>query len=427
MATLGRQRNRTNGNNLWAVVAAMAVAVLLMAHAIHGQAQTFRVIHTFTGSADGYGPYSGLTMDRAGNFYGTTSGGGTYGFGGVFKLTHSGSGWVLTPLYSFQGGSDGANPEARVIVGPDGALYGTTISGGGAGCGPQGGCGTVFSLRPSLSACKTALCPWTETVLHRFTRESDGAYPYEGDLTFDQAGNLYGAASGGGLGCEFGCGVVFKLAPSMGAWTFSTLYSFTSGSDGAYPLSGVIFDKAGTMYGTTSEDGNKGGGTAYTLTPSGSGWAEATIYAFGDDGFQPQGGLIFDPAGNLYGTTAFGSDGGTVYKLAPSNGGWTATVLASISGYEGPLDSLARDAAGNLYGTSTLTGVNQKGEVFKVAPTNGGWTLNDLYDFTGGSDGYFPTGNLVLDAAWNLYGTTFAGGNLSACGGGCGVVFEITP
>jgi uncharacterized repeat protein (TIGR03803 family) len=143
------------------------------------QAQTFKVIYTFTGGQDGGGPNAGLTMDRAGNLYGTASGGGAHGYGTVFKLAPKGSGWIFTPLYSFQGGTDGANPIARVIFGPDGSLYGTTTDGGNSSCQRGPGCGTVFKLQPSPTACKTALCPWKETVVYRFTGGSDGANPGE--------------------------------------------------------------------------------------------------------------------------------------------------------------------------------------------------------------------------------------------------------
>jgi len=195
----------------------------------------------------------------------------------VFKLTHRGSGWALNTLYSFRGGQDGAFPEARAIIGPDGALYGTTAGGGGGSCTQYyySGCGTVFRLAPPASACKIALCPWTETVLYRFTGQTDGASPTLGDLLlFDQAGSLYGTASlGGSSNCTQGCGVVFKLTPSNGGWTETTVYSFT-GPDGAWPFGGLIFDAAGNLYGTTESGGSYNYGAIYELMPSDSGWNE---------------------------------------------------------------------------------------------------------------------------------------------------------
>ena len=266
----------------------LLVLLLVLLTPQPAQAQTFKVIHTFTGGADGAWPYAGLTMDRAGNLYGTaqaggggnlrSSGCGGSGCGTVFKLVPRGSGWVFTTLYSFQGGSDGAVPTARVIFGPDGSLYGTTSVGGA-------GYGTVFKLQPPLVACKSALCPWTETVLYRFTGGSDGANPGGGDLIFDKAGNLYGTAQYGGYeggSCSEtgGCGVVFELTPSSSGWIYSVIHRFTGGADGGYPYSGVISDNAGNLYGTAGGGGSSGGGTVYELIPSGSGWQEKTLCSF---------------------------------------------------------------------------------------------------------------------------------------------------
>src|SRR5208283_578425 len=217
-----------------------------------GQAQTYQVIHTFTGGADGGSPNAGLTADRAGNLYGTTFAGGTAGNGTVYKLTHKGSSWTFNPLYSFgsSGDKDGGAPAARVIFGPDGTLYGMTYAGGEAGYG------TVFNLRPSPKVCKTALCPWTETVLYSFKGVTDGANPLYGDLVFDHAGNIYGTTMSGGsthpLGpCgRAGCGTVFELSPSNGAWNEAVIYTF-QGNNGASPFSGVILDQTGNLYGTT--------------------------------------------------------------------------------------------------------------------------------------------------------------------------------
>src|SRR5271165_1484050 len=315
----------------------LLVLLLVLLTPQPAQAQTFKVLHTFTGGVDGAWPYAGLTMDRAGNLYGTTQNGGKVGCGSgsgcgtVFKLSHKGSGWVFTPLYTFQAGSDGAVPTARVIFGPDGNLYGTTSVVGA-------GYGTVFKLQPSPVACKTALCPWTETVLYRFTGGSDGGSPQNGDLLFDQSGIIYGTTQ---LGGSYGLGVVFSLTPSKGAWTESVLYSFTGGNDGAQPASSVISDNAGNFYGTAVGGGSFGYGTVYELIPSGSGWQEKTLYSFSstrDDGYAafPVGGLIFDGSGNLYGTTEANSfeigGGGTVFELTPSNGNWTITILAGTGG-----------------------------------------------------------------------------------------------
>ena len=162
-------------------------------------APRFGLIHSFVGSNDGAVPYAGLTMDQAGNLYGTTFGLGS-GYGTVFRLKRTAGGWIFNPLYSFTGGSDGAGPEARLVFGPDGSLYGTTTFGGGGSCtGVFDGCGTIFRLRPSATPCKSVLCPWTETVLYRFSGGSDGLYPMYGALVFDKAGNMYGTTYAGGV------------------------------------------------------------------------------------------------------------------------------------------------------------------------------------------------------------------------------------
>jgi uncharacterized repeat protein (TIGR03803 family) len=395
---------------------------------IGAQAQTYSVLYTFTGGQDGANPIAGLAMDRAGNLYGTAELGGGGGLcngngcGTVFKLVRKGSGWVLISLYGFTGGNDGAFPQARVTIRPNNSFYSTTAQGGAAGC--DSGCGTVFNLRPANAR--------TETVLHQFGTGADGFFPY-GDLTFDQAGNIYGTTSFGGVSK---LGTVYVLKNVDGQWQESVIYSF-SGSDGASPSAGVIFDNAGNIYGTTTAGSPVGYGTVFQLTRSDSGWTEKTLYAFqnGSDGAYPVGGLIFDRSGNLYGTTsAAGSGsggGGTVFRLRPnSDGSWTFNVLYSFSGNYGggPQSTLVMDSERNLYGTTQSDGAHSFGSVFKLTRSGHMWTYFDLYDFTFGSDGYLPYGSLILDANGNLYGTTAQGGNLSGCmGNGCGVVFEITP
>jgi uncharacterized repeat protein (TIGR03803 family) len=413
------------------------VYALILARAT--QAQTYAVLHDFTGGGEGSVPQAGLTVDRAGNFYGTASNGGNYGSdcqtqgcGVVFKLARRGSGWILTPIYSFQGGTDGAQPFARVIIGPNGSLYGTT---GRGGTGNDGyGYGTIFNLQPPSHACANTLCPWVETVLYRFMGGNDGWIPGLGDLTFDAAGNIYGTTgAGGSSSCNGnGCGVVFKLAPSNGAWTETVLYRFAGGTDGALPEAGVILDGQGNIYGTTAGGGvgcvpYGGCGVVFKLTRSGSDWVETVLYTFtgGDDGQFPSGGLIFDSLGNLYGTTSIGGSGGggTVFELSPSNGSWTFNTLYSFQGEGGSYASLTMDPASNLYGTTWDDG--SYGSVFRLSRSNGGWIHTTLAYF-GGSLGQYPYGSVALDSSGNLYGTTTYGG---IYGGslGYGVVWKITP
>jgi uncharacterized repeat protein (TIGR03803 family) len=403
------------GTTLLALVCALSML------AIHpAQAQTFTVLHNFTGS-EGADPTAGLSIDSAGNLYGTASGGGPFepecssGCGGVFKLQHNGAGWIFLPLHVFTGAPDGAYPQARVILRP-GGLYGTTYGGGDGGCS-EIGCGTVFRLTPPAHACGSVFCPWTATVLYAFHGGSDGESPASGDVVFDQAGNIYGTTSSGG---SYGSGTVYELSPSGGGWTETVLYSFQGNNDGATPIAGVVFDNAGNLYGTTALGGIHGYGTIYKLTPSPSGWTKNTLYDFpfyGSAGIVPAGGLIFDSSGNLYGATTRGGpyDGGAAYELTPSSDGWTLNALYSFLANDGPFANLATDAAGNLYGTLYGPAIV---EVFRLTPSGGQWTLTGF----NGSAGNTPQGNVIFDASGNLYTTASQGGTY-----GLGVVFEVTP
>jgi uncharacterized repeat protein (TIGR03803 family) len=404
-----------------AVAMAFLLAVAVFASEAT-QAQTLTVLHNFTNGQDGGSPFAGLTMDKAGSLYGTTAYGGA-GHGTVFKLVFKNSHWVFEPLYSFAGDSDGANPQARVIIGPDGAFYGTTQYGGG-------GYGTVFRVAPGPSACKTALCAWKETVLYSFTGGADGANPLS-EIVFDQAGNLYGTTLLGGTGTcntSYTCGVVYELTKSNGSWTESILYSFTGGTDGGASAAGLIFDGNGNLYGTTSVGGLYNGGTVFQLIKAGSGWTENVLYSFsGNDGFQPAAGVVLDASGNIYGTTVNGGVAGTgvAFELTPSNGLWLETKLYRF-GTQGdgffPYSRLAMDANGNVYGTTSHGGPDNVGDIFQLTPSQGGWSGTALHNFTGGSDGANPYSGLIFDAKGNLYGTADAGGT-----SGFGVVFEITP
>jgi uncharacterized repeat protein (TIGR03803 family) len=398
------------------------------------QAQTYTVIHNFNGAGDGSFPYAGVTLDRGGNLYGTTYYGGNTtgpcssdGCGVVFKLSQRNSHWILTPLYSFQGGPDGSHPQARVVIGPNGSLYGTTSYGGATGC-TSNGCGTVFNLKPSTHATGSVLGNWGETILYAFQGGSDGANPGYGDLLFDHAGNIYGTTTAGGPSNQ---GTVFKLTASNGSWTETVLYSFTGGADGGTLNSGVILDSAGNLYGVASRGGAHGFGTVYELTPSGSQWVETTLYAFQDqlDGRAPTGGLIMDQSGNIYGTTSLDGElqGGTVWKLTRNGGGWTfgtIQLLPGNNGVPGPVDALTADAAGNLYATS-VEGNGSWGQVWELISQGSGWLLQNLYQFHNNGDGALPYGSVALDANGNLFGTTSRGGMGNCLS--CGVVWEITP
>jgi uncharacterized repeat protein (TIGR03803 family) len=394
-------------------------------------------LHQFSGVPAGQKPSAGLTADRAGNFYGTTIFGGVTpdlcelgGCGTVFKMSRQGQSWIFSSIYQFHGGSDGANPWGRVVIGPDGALYGFT-HGGGTNTQCQGyGCGTVFRLTPPSSFCRAVLCPWTETVLYRFQGQADGAMPV-GDLTFDASGAIYGTTSqGGNSGCSgHGCGVVFKLSRSGGGWAETVLYTFVDSPDGAAPYDGVTFDAAGNMYGTTSTGGTNQRGTIFELSPSGSGWTETILHSFaGADGLEPFAGVILDAGGNLYGATAGGGPvgGGVAYKLSHDNGGWTYSMLDNFFGGIGPMQKLTLDSAGNLYGANQSSGIGPYyGQVWELTPSGGQWTETILYDFTNYFNGQYPNGGIWLDAGGNLYGTTQSGGTGSDCITFCGIVWEL--
>ena len=412
-----------------ALVMLCTLAILMAAPM--AQAQTLSVLHNFTGYGDGAVSTAGLTMDHAGNFYGTTSIGGaaygTSGYGTVFKLSRAGSGWILNTIYTFQGGSDGANPYAGVVFGPDGALYGTTSDEGDPEDsratnhrGTCGACGTVFRLEPPSHACQSFSCPWTKTVLYRFTAVGgDGRNPGYGNLAFDAAGNIYGTT----MSCDpyDNCGVVFKLTRSGESWTESVLYSFSqTGNAGDIPESGVVLDRAGNVYGTTFLGGANNAGAAYQLSPSSSFWTLTVLHTFGapNDGGLPFGGLLMDRQGNLYGTTTEGpayNGNGTVFEFQPSGDSWTYSTLAVLpaggNGGAGPADAPIMDAAGNLYATSTA------GFVFKLTPSGGSWIYTDLHNLNGE-----PFGGVIIDANGNLYGT-----NEDISSSAWGDVWEVSP
>ncbi len=402
-------------------------------------AQTFSTLYNFTGGADGGFPYAGVTLDPRGNLYGiaTLGGntscyyGGESGCGTVFKLSHVGGSWTFGLLYSFAGGDDGWQPYAAVTIGPDGTLYGTTYLGGGTGC-QQEGCGTVFQLRPGANFCRSVLCPWTETQIYQFTNGLDGGNPLAG-VTFDANGNMYGTTIRAENNQDFGS--VYELSPSSHGWILTALYDFSDFDQAGSPQGGVLFDQHGNLWGTTYLGGAddcldpqepEPCGVLFELTPSGSGWNYRTAYEFeASVGGGPTGTLINDQSGNLYGTLdENGANGnGGVYQFNLSSG---VRMLYGVSGNPeanyGPQGGVVMDQAGNLYGVDPYNGAYNEGFVFKLSPSNGGWTSTDLHDFTGGNDGAAPYCTLVVDANGNIYGTTAYGGTHNR-----GTVFEITP
>jgi uncharacterized repeat protein (TIGR03803 family) len=379
------------------------------------QAATEKVLYSFSGGPDGNGPAAPLVFDAAGNLYGTTQQGGSAGFGTVFELSPGSDGtWSERILYSFLGGADGSTPGAAALT-FDGAgnLYGTTFAGGTANMG------TVFKLTPGNGG------NWSETVIHTFSGP-DGSTP-TANVIFDKAGNLYSITDSGGT---TGQGNVFELTPEgNGTWSEKVLFNFPQNFPyGTQPYAGLTFDSSGNLYGTTQYAGSKGSGNVFELSPSGDTWTIKNLHTFAGspDGQYPEGNVIFDNAGNLYSTTAYGGASscscGTVFRLTPSGGGnWTEKVIHSFADTpgKGPYVGLVLNPSSNsLYGTTDYDENQFNGTVFQLSLDTG--TLTTLHVFTG-PDGSAPNG-LVLDSAGNLYGTTTLGGSL-----GYGTVFEVTP
>ncbi len=303
--------SQTACTNLTALVVAITLTAIQPA-----SAQTYQIIHNFTGGVDGGSPPYTLAKDAAGHFFGTANLGGQNGDGLVFKLSHTNSGWLFNPLYSF-GDQDG-QPGWGLTLAHDGSIY-TAASYAQVMGGP---CGTALQLRPSPTPPISIFAPWIETALRTYVKREEGCPT--GNYVLDQAGNVYGVTQDGGPN---GWGSVIELSHSGSGWTETILYAFQGGNDGGAPYSGLVFDNAGNLYGTTSAKGANGWGTVFELSPAGSGWSYSVLYTFqgGNDGGQPVAGLIFDNTGDLYGaTTSRGSGGGgTVFKMTPSGGSWS--------------------------------------------------------------------------------------------------------
>jgi uncharacterized repeat protein (TIGR03803 family) len=419
-----------------------------------------KALYSFQGSPDAATPAGGVVFDKAGNLYGAALGGPQGSQGTVFQLVppaKKGDPWTEAVLYVFQGKpvNDGQIPTGGLIIDSAGNLYGVTGYGGAGNCVLLGilvGCGTVYELSPPAQRGGA----WTETVLYSFPDPKQGYLP-NGNLVFDNAGNLYGATTfGGGRGTNCNsfyqyCGAVFELSPPKkkgGKWTEKVLHGFKGGTDGANPNGGLVFDSKGAIYGTTFAGGyncphnsGQGCGTVFKLaspTMKGGAWTEEVLDRFnpGNSGAaEPVTGVIFDQGGNLYGTTLGGgnSGSGTIFQLATrSNGTWRERVLYRFrDGNDGsaPRGGVIFDAKGDLYGTASGGGTVGGGTVFGLKPTKQGhtWVFVTLYTFTGTPDGSYPTGSLIFDKTGNVFGTTQQSGNTGQnCGhDGCGTVFEV--
>ena len=357
------------------------------------------MLYSFQGGSDGAVPAGGVVFDKAGNLYGATtytpSCDDTFTCGTAFQLSPQGGTWVETTLHAFQGHAqgDGGAPGGGVILDASGNVYGTTGYGGTGGCtlaGTAVGCGTVYELSPPTQHGGQ----WTYTILYNFQGGNDGQFPW-GDLVFDKKGNLYGATQfGGGKGSTCDpfyqyCGTVFELSPPKqkgGAWTEKVLHSFAGGTDGANPNGGLVLDSKGMIYGTTYTGGNQdcqqegygvGCGTAFGLQPPtrrGGVWSEKILHRFDD-----------------------GNDG------------------ASPSG-------LILDAKGRLYGTAGDGGAQQDGVVFRLTKKKDNrWAEAIAHTFTDKNHGRGPLGPVTFDSAGNLYGLAGWGQYFA------GVLYRLAP
>jgi uncharacterized repeat protein (TIGR03803 family) len=454
------ERNSLAALRRTSILIAILLVVPVVVSGILAAATREKTLYQFQGGSDGWFPAASMIAGKNGNLYGATmedgttkhcEGQGAGGCGTIFQLappTRSGGMWTETVLYRFHGGKeDGAFPASPMIFDADGNLYGAT-SGGGLQQGCTSGCGTVFELSPP----STPGAGWTETILHLFkgvpSGRGDGDAANPNNVVLGSDGNIYGTAYSGGhcVTDETGTycyGAVFELkrpANPNGAWT-EKLLSIFRGPTGA--PQGAILDKTGNLYGTAVW-GAYGFGEVFQLVPAAHGfWTRNNIYSFHDapDGAFPVNGLAMDSAGNLYGATLGGGNGvpglGTLFELQPppnQGGAWTESVLYAFgTGSDGnsPATGPILDGAGNIYGATDGGGMHNFGTVFKLKRGSAGvWTEKILYSFLGRANGAAPYGGLNFGKFGALYGTTPTGGTLGAGGcaiDGCGTIFRVAP
>jgi uncharacterized repeat protein (TIGR03803 family) len=395
---------------------------------IPARAQTASTIYSFA-LHDSFWPEGGLVEDASGNLYGTTVGGGTYGTGTAYQLSPPVKGsttWTKTVLYSFQPwGSTGHTPSSELTIDSSGNLYGVTWSGGDGRCH----CGVLYELiHPATSG-----APWTHLVLHAFTNtNNDGRLPNAPVVL--SSNTIYGVTQQGGL---YDSGIVYRLIPGKNGGTYSVIYSFGANNDASGPNGPLLLDSAGSLYGVTSLGGAFNAGAVYKLAQNGGSWTESILFSFGggsgSSGITPVGNLLFDSPGNLYGVTEFGgtSQLGVAYELSPASSSWTQNILFNFSKPVGssPLAGMTWNPSnGSLYGTTSAGASHTHGSVFQLTPPvfGGLWTETLLQQFTF-TNGGLPSGRVLRDPTTGyLYGTTYNGG-VSGCDGNCGVDYQIIP
>jgi uncharacterized repeat protein (TIGR03803 family) len=363
----------------------LIIATFALGSSVHAQSG-YNVLYRFQGGSDGDMPYGPMIADSAGNLYGTTEFGGSQRFGTVFKLTKgTGGAWTETVLYNFSNGTDGGQPQAGVVMDAAGNLYGTTTAGGDPTCvSTYGYCGVVYKLTPVTGGV------YSESVLVNFTG-TNGLVPQAG-LIFDGEGNLYGTTTRGG---SLGYGTVFKLANSGGTWIQTVIHNFAQ-TDGSSPALGIVFDSAGNLYGTTYSGGNLsncsgfGCGTVYELSPSTGGtWAFQTLHRFNSTNGATPEGVVIDASGNLFGATAYGGPGNC--------------------------SNLGDNGCGLVYELSPVAGGSWQGKIIKA--------------FSGVGTSVVNPNPIALDSAGDIYGTSLSGG-YKVCNDdteSCGTVYKLTP
>jgi uncharacterized repeat protein (TIGR03803 family) len=399
-------RSVLNVLHVRSLVLFMLAAVLTAALAVPSSAQTYSLLYSFDGLHGKNGPWAPVILNSQGDLLGTATSGGQYGYGVFFKLKAGGQ---YTVLHNFAQ-TDGALPIGKVAQDSAGNFFGVTEQGGASDAG------SIYKMDK------------TGTVTTLFSFHNFVGIEPVGGLVIDSAGNLYGTTlAGGGTSCT--CGVVFELRNDN---TYVVLHRFEGGTDGAYPEAELMRDSLGNLYGTTAIGGDgacSGGcGVVFRITPDGE---EKILHRFAgppDDGQNPNGGLVRDKEGNFYGTTSFGGaefDLGTIFKIDAAG---NYTMLYGFSLFDDgvqPNASLTLDAAGNLYGTTASGGGHTEacagcGTVFKLDTAG---TLTTLHDFTGApDDGYQPEDQITLGSDGSVYGTTYHGGSVNA-----GTIFRITP
>ena len=399
------------------LISTLAILVLFGAGQ-QAAAQQEKVIYSFNGVLGT--PSGNLIFDSSGDLIGILN-------EDVFELTHSGGQWTETSLFHFSS-SPASDIGGGLIFDTAGNLYGITAFGGASRSG------SVFEL------VRQAGGTWEEHTLYSFTGGTDGGHPI-GPLIFDSAGNLFGVAYfGGAFGAGT---VFELMPNGSGGWTETGLYSFgSSGTDGQNPAGSVIFDNSGNLYGTTSAGGTNfctffqsNCGTLYELTPAAEVWNETVLHNFnGTDGMAPQTALSFDSSGNLYGTASLGGQykWGLVFEFSPGSGGvWTEHILHNFGNgtdAKEPNGDLIFDSRGNIYGATSQGGPNPCphqhgcGAVFELSPNGSSWRETVLHNFNAFGDGQSPVGGVIMDTSGNLFGVTFLGG-----ASGFGTVYEVTP